>query len=408
MEKKLRRHKEVRYRHYFFAWFNRLVVANIIRRKYRFKGEVIHKNKKTPQLVLCNHESELDPFLVYYIYKAPLYIVANEQIVTNPKYGFLLKMFMNPLPIKKGTLDINVIRRMKDVIKEGGSIALFPEGNSSYDSQLSFNLHNPGKLAKLLGIELVIYNLKGGYFNNPRWSQYRKKGLTRGKIRLKLSPQQIEVIPLDELEQLIKENLTVDPYENNLGPYKGKMLAVGLERLIFFCPKCHHHHVLATEDNKIFCNNCDFEGMYDEYGYVQIAEQKYKLHDLARPMIDEYEKYVLNHLDETFYEDVEVKISWGLKRRKIYYGCVFSLNSERITIIGKKFDFKIPFEDLRGYGCQQKRKLVFYCYSLPTIIIRLKSNASIYQYFITLRIFEELKKKGVNNYVYLTHRNLGF
>lgn len=173
--KKCHRNREVHLRHYFYSWFNRLVVSNIIRKKYQFKGEVIPRKKKTPQLILCNHESELDPFLLYYVYKAPLYIVANEQIVTNPGYGFLLKRFMNPLPIKKGTIDINVIRRMKDVIKEGGSVALFPEGNSSYDSQLSFNLHNPGKLAKLLGVELVVYNLKGAYFNNPRWSEYRKK-----------------------------------------------------------------------------------------------------------------------------------------------------------------------------------------------------------------------------------------
>lgn len=212
----------------------------------------------------------------------------------------------------------------------------------------------------------------------------------------------------EELEQLLRDSLTVNPYENNTNPFKGKELAKGLERLIFFCPKCHTHHVLETRDNRLFCNNCDFEGIYDEYGYLHVGDKAYKLHELVRPMIDEYEKYVLSHFDEIFSENVEIKISWGFKRRRFYPACVFSLGSAGITIIGKKINFKIPFDDLRGYGCQQKRKLVFYFYSLPTIIVRLKPSSSIYQYFITLEIFENIKKKGLDNYVYLTHRNLGF
>lgn len=181
MSRKHHFNREVRPRHYFYAWFNRLVVSNIIRAKYHFKGELIKKKRRTPQLVFCNHASELDPFLLYYVYKAPLYVVANEQLVTNPYYGFLLRHFMNPVPIKKGTIDINVIRRMKDIIAENGSVAVFPEGNSTFDGQPCFHLHNPGKLAKMLDVEVVIYNLQGAYLSNPRWSVFRKRGPTRDR-----------------------------------------------------------------------------------------------------------------------------------------------------------------------------------------------------------------------------------
>lgn len=400
--------REVRVRHHIYAWFNRIVVSNIIRAKYHYKGQVIRKKRRTPQLVLCNHQSELDPFLLYYVYQAPIYVVANEQIVTNPYYGFLLKHFMNTIPIKKGTIDINVIRRMKDIVHEGGSVAVFPEGNSSFDGHSCFHLHNPGKLAKMLGIEVVIYNLNGAYFSNPRWSVFRKKGPTSGIIRKVISKEEVASMNLADLERIIAESLKVDAYESKDNTYTGKFLAKGLERLFFFCPKCHNHHVLESRDNRLFCKNCDYEGSYDEKGYFHTDQQAYKLYEIAQPMIDDYEKYVLANVNETFSEDVAIKVCWGNKRRRPYPACTFSLNRSRISIIGKKVNFTIPFSDLRGYGCQQKRKLVLYSYSLPTIIIKMKPMTSIYQYYITLKIFENIKLKGLNNYAYLSHRHLGF
>jgi 1-acyl-sn-glycerol-3-phosphate acyltransferase len=407
MAKKLCFNREVRIRHHFYAWFNRLVVANIIRSKYRFHGEKIKKGGK-PQLVFCNHQSELDPFLLYYVYKAPLYIVANEQIVTNPRYGFLLKHFMNPIPIKKGTIDINVIRRMKDIISEGGSVAVFPEANSSFDSQPCFHLHNPAKLAKLLDVELVIYNLRGAYFSNPRWTIFRKKGPTIGQIRRIITKEEVRRLSLDELEAMIEESISIDEYANNPHLYRGKNLAKGLERLVFFCPKCHLHHTLESRDNRLFCINCGFEATYDERGYLTIDNIPFKLHQIARPMIDEYEKYVVQNINEKFTEDVNIKVCWGNRKRGYYPACTFSLTRDGITIIGKKIDFSIPFENLRGYGCQQKNKLVLYSYTLPTIIIVFKPTSSIYQYYITLKIFENIKRKGYHDYVYLTHQQLGF
>ena len=408
MSKKHYFKREVRIRHHFYAWFNRLVVSNIIRCRYRFKGEKIKKKRGKPQLVFCNHQSELDPFLLYYVYNAPLYIVANEQVVTNPYYGFLLKHFTNPIPIKKGTIDINVIRRMKDAVSEGGSVAVFPEGNSTFDGQPCFHLHNPGKLAKMLGVEVVIYNLQGAYFSNPRWSTFRKHGPTRGLIRKVISQEEVSRLNGEELEKIISESIAVNPYQNNEDTYEGEFIAKGLERLFFFCPKCHNHHSLESRGDRLFCKNCDFEGFYDEKGYLTIEQTPYQLHEIARPMIDEYEKYVLNNLNDTFSEDVDIKVCWGNKWRRPYPACTFSLNRDGITIIGKKIDFSISFDDLRGYGCQQKRKLVLYSYSLPTIIIKMKPMTSIYQYYITLKIFENIKRKGFSNYVYLTHRELGF
>ncbi len=408
MPRKHHFNREVRIRHHFYAWFNRIVVSNIIRAKYRYKGEKIIKKRRTPQLVFCNHQSELDPFLLYYVYKAPIYIVANEQIVTNPYYGFLLKHFMNTIPIKKGTIDINVIRRMKDAIAEGGSVGIFPEGNSTFDAHPCFHLHNPGKLAKMLGIEVVIYNLNGAYFSNPRWSVFRKIGPTKGTIKKIISKEEVAKMSVADLEKEISEGLQVDAYENKENTYSGEFLAKGLERLFFFCPRCHNHHVLESRGETLFCKNCDFEGTYDERGYFHVGEKSYKLYEIAQPMIDEYEKYIIEHVNETFSEDVSIKVCWGNKRRRPYPACTFSLNRDGITIIGKNIDFSIPFEDLRGYGCQQKRKLVLYSYSLPTIIIKMKPMTSIYQYYITLKIFENIKRKGFNNYVYLSHRELGF
>ncbi len=407
MAKKLKLNKEVRLRHHFFAWLNRTVVANIIRSKYNFKGEVIKKRRHTPQLVLVNHQSELDPFFVYYVYKAPIYVVANEQITTNPFYGPLLKAFMNAVPIRKGTMDLKVIRRLKQIVSENGSILLFPEGNSTYDGQLCFHLHNPGKLVKLLNIEVVIYNLQGAYLSNPRWSRFRKKGHTFGLIKRVITKEEIAQYSLEELEKIIKENLDVNPYEINT-PYKGSKIAEGLQRLIFFCPNCLHLDTLETSENVIHCQNCSFEGVYDEFGYLTIKNKKHMLHEVSRPMIDEFEKYLLSNIKMQFNENVATKVCWGKRRRRLYENISFLLNKDGLSLIGKKINFQIPFNKIIGFGCQQKAKLVIYANGIPTLIIRFEKNISIYKYYIVLQIFSELAKKGEENYELLTHTNLSF
>lgn len=397
--------QEVRIRHYFYYLLNRFIVSNIIRLKHRFKGEVIKKKRNEPHLVLINHQSELDPFLIFHIYHAPIYVVANEQITTNPFYGPLLQHFINAVPIRKGTIDLKALRRLKQITKEKGSIMLFPEGNSTYDGQLCAHINNPGKLAKMLQVDVVVYNLNGPYFANPRWSKYRKHNKTYGVIRKVISKEEVNSLPLEKLEEIIKESLTVNPYNLKL-LYKGQKLAEGLERLIFVCPHCLQLDTTFTKNNKLFCSNCQFEATYGEDGYLMFDHKKHQLHELSRPLIDEFEKIIIKNPNLQFNESVSVKVCWSKRRRRLYRHLSFLINQDGLSLVGKKINFQITYPQIIGFGLQQKKKLVVYANGLPTLIIIFPENVSIFKYYIAFHIFTELQKKGVENYELLTHLKL--
>ena len=70
---------------------------------------------------------------------------------------------------------METIRKTKRIVQQGGSIGIFPEGNTSYSGQTVQILPATVKLIKMLKIPVIIMNIKGMYLSYPRWAIYKKK-----------------------------------------------------------------------------------------------------------------------------------------------------------------------------------------------------------------------------------------
>lgn len=79
-------------------------------------------------LVLCfNHFSWLDPWAFGPVVPRTLYYVAKQEVHDNPISGPFIRLF-GTLPVRRGESDREAIRIMRDVVRRGDALGMFPEG----------------------------------------------------------------------------------------------------------------------------------------------------------------------------------------------------------------------------------------------------------------------------------------
>lgn len=79
-------------------------------------------------LVLCfNHFSWLDPWALGPLVPRTLYYVAKQEVHSNPIAGPFIRLF-GTLPVRRGESDREAIRIMRDVVRRGDTLGMFPEG----------------------------------------------------------------------------------------------------------------------------------------------------------------------------------------------------------------------------------------------------------------------------------------
>ena len=113
-----------------------------------------HGNENIPRqggiLILCNHQSYLDPFIVGSAANRELHFMARHDSFEMPLIGPLIAAH-NAYPVRRATADRAALRRTISLLKSGKVVLIFPEGTRSVDGTLgkahggvSFIAHNAG------------------------------------------------------------------------------------------------------------------------------------------------------------------------------------------------------------------------------------------------------------------------
>jgi 1-acyl-sn-glycerol-3-phosphate acyltransferase len=79
-------------------------------------------------IILCfNHFSWLDPWALGSVVPRTLYYVAKQEAHDNPIIGPLIRLF-GTSSVRRGESDREAIRIMRDVVRRGDALGMFPEG----------------------------------------------------------------------------------------------------------------------------------------------------------------------------------------------------------------------------------------------------------------------------------------
>lgn len=144
--------------------------------KYGIKVDKFKEQGNRAYLILMNHQTPFDQFFVGISFKGPIYYLATEDIFSKGWISSLIRWLVAPIPIKKQTADISAIRNCIRVAKEGGTIALAPEGNRTYSGKTEYMSPAIASLAKKLKLPIALYRIEGGYGVQPRWSDVVRRG----------------------------------------------------------------------------------------------------------------------------------------------------------------------------------------------------------------------------------------
>ena len=224
-------------RHLFWNYFYRPIVHLMaLFQGYKVKSH-FKMEKGQSYIILSNHQGGVDGLFLPLSFNRHMYGVLTDSFLSK---GWVAKMFQHQLGIigkKKGAVDVSANMEMMRVIREGGTLLIFPEGNRSY-AEFQFSLTEGfSKFIRFFKKPIILFNLHGGAGVDPRFGKKRRKGPFYGEIKRVLQPEEYESWSDDEFYKVISENLRV--FDSSSGnKYKSKERAEYLERMFFICPKC--------------------------------------------------------------------------------------------------------------------------------------------------------------------------
>ena len=239
MQKKTKKkQKWTKFRHKVVRTVGIWIVYPYVRIKYRIRIRRFKEQEKRPYLILFNHQTALDQFIVGSAFKRPVYYVASEDIFSNGKISRLIEWAVAPIPIKKQATDARAVLNCLRVAKEGGTIALAPEGNRTFSGKTEYIKPAIVALVKALKLPVVFYRIEGGYGVHPRWSDIVRRGKSQAYVSKVVMPEEYLAMSEEAFADMIVQELTVNEgnADNNYRSKKG--LAEYIERAYYVCPDC--------------------------------------------------------------------------------------------------------------------------------------------------------------------------
>lgn len=207
-------------------------------------------------LLLGNHVTWLDPIWMVYYCNRPVRFMASDHFFKLPVLGTLLQL-VGAFPKAKFTKDKGAIQTLVNLYQQGEGVALFPEGERSWDGHTVPAIGGIGKLIKGMGCPVVFVRLRGGHHLWPRWGHF-----------MRYAPVTLEfyepyTFPVDwtaeQITDEVNRRIHVDPDEHP-APTRawGRKLAHGLPNYLFACPSCFTLEglKLSPEGNQVHCAHC--------------------------------------------------------------------------------------------------------------------------------------------------------
>lgn len=300
----------------------------------------------------------MDPFLLSLSFRFPIYFIASDDLF-NLKISPLISYLVAPIPKSKSMNDIAAMKSVFRVIKEGGAVGIFPEGNRTISGGQWEMTDAIAKLAKSLKVPLVIYNINGGYGTDPRWGHSIRKGRAQGCVRKVLSAQKLKDMSAEEIFNTIKNGLTVDDTLSGIA-FRSRKRAEYIERALYICPVCGNVSGIVSDKYKFRCGHCNASSTYTEKLALSPAvagfDRIYEWYEWER---SEIVKKVLN--GETVSDsDIIFRESIKLKRKKKLAGNRVAIDRDKLVISDKKSETVYPLKEITAMTMVGKKKFNFY------------------------------------------------
>ncbi len=362
---KKKQNKWMKYRHRVARNFFCAILKPYSVWKYGIKVEKFKEQEDRNYLILLNHQTAFDQFFVGMSFKGPIYYLASEDLFSKGFVSSIIRWLVNPIPIKKQANDIGAVLNCIRVAKEGGTIAIAPEGNRTYSGKTGYMNPTIASLAKKLKLPILLYKIEGGYGVHPRWSDVVRKGKMRSYVSEVIQPEEYLDMSDEQLMGRIEKGLFVDE-GNDKAVFKSSKRAEFLERAMYVCPFCglseFHSH-----GNEIECKKCGRKIKYNENTRLEGVGFDFPF-EFVSQWYDYQEDFInnLNPMDytqEPLYKDISgfFQVIPNKKKLTIDEEAEISLYGNRIVVNqGKETETVFDFDSTAAVAVLGRNKLNIY------------------------------------------------
>lgn len=371
-----KKRKWLRFRHKVVRNIAYLILYPYAKLKYNIKIHKFKGQEKRPYLVLLNHQTPFDQFFVGMSFKGPIYYLATEDIFSMGFISKVIKYLVAPIPIKKQTTDASAVMNCIRITREGGTIAIAPEGNRTYSGETLYMNPAIAPLARKLGLPILLYRIEGGYGAEPRWTDKVRRGKMEAYVSEVIPPEEYKDLTNDELMERIRKGLHVNEAKKDV-VFKSKRRAEYLERAIYVCPFCNLSE-FESHKNEMTCLGCNRTVIYN--GDKTLTGKDFDLPFTFVKDWYDYQEDFVNNLDLTTFFEKEMYNDECELRQVIVYKKKLSLRKKaNIKLYGNKITIDeekenkliLLFDEISAISVLGRNKLNVY---IDDKIYQLKGN----------------------------------
>lgn len=332
--------------------------------KYRIDIHPYREEKGQAYFILFNHQTAFDQFFVSLAFRRHVYYVSSEDLFSKGWLSKLITYLVNPIPFRKSTSDLKGIRTCLRVAREGGNIAMAPEGNRTYSGTTEYIKPTVASMVKACRLPLVLFRIEGGYGAHPRWSDSIRRGRMKAYASRVVTPEEYKDMSDEELFDIIQKELWVDEREDET-PFYSKNNAEYLDRAMYYCPFCGLS-VFHSKGDLVTCTKCGAQVRYLPNKRLEGVNKPFPY-----PYVKEWYDAQSNHIhaldlspymDTPLYRDT-VKYSENIYCKNKIILC----EQAELAVYGDRFEVKTddktdvyPFSTLSSATVLGKNKLNIY------------------------------------------------
>ena len=255
----------------FFTWLIWLLCKfALIGKKYRLE-KINMEGLKPPYILLSNHQYFID-FMIGAMGTFPHRVNNVVSIDGYYRRPWLMEL-IGCIGTRKYVTDLHLVKSIRKVLQRGDILSMYPEARYSPCGTTSFLPESIGKLIKMNKVPVVVVIHRGNYLYSPFWN-FRKKRKSRHYCTMTkvLTPEQIDVMSVDEINRVIKDAMQYDEYayQKEAGiritePYR----AEGLHKILYQCPHCKTEFKISSKGSVLTCESCGKQWNLEEDGSLK-------------------------------------------------------------------------------------------------------------------------------------------
>lgn len=171
---------------------------------YRAEIKGLENIPKEGALIFCgNHRSYLDPPLIEVTGKREMRFLAKQELYNNKFLGFLGWVF-EAIPVKRDERDVTAVKESLKILKNGGCIALFPEGTRNGLEKGEKVKDGVAFFALRSGAKVVPCGIKGGTKDNKKVTITYGKPLDFSEYKGNKDKEVLEKVTEDIMSNIIE------------------------------------------------------------------------------------------------------------------------------------------------------------------------------------------------------------